>query len=316
MKIAIVETKKGDIVINKSMNVALRTAQMLSTILNADFIYRSRDVCVAANDYDIIILPYISTKSEHFLVQDFMLRNKNAKIIQLLTEYELVESYDLYYTQLPFYVIRQYEGDLRLRTHGRLLGDYQVHLNCLIDREPNELQSKKHDCIYYGRWRDGRKQYYRRYIQGISLSTHIKNLKRYILNGCHPNQCYSSLDWGKGHETLNDFRYSLYIEDEYTHTHYNYLANRWYEAGFCNNVVFFDANCENTIKRSEIGYYWEQIKDYIVHDAEELHERIEHCNTEFEKHLAIQKCWRTNAMVIREQEIKRLKDVIELIANS
>lgn len=75
-------------------------------------------------------------------------------------------------------------------------------------------------------------------------------------------------------------------------------------------MVFFDFNCWDTIKKSEIGYFEEQIKDYIVTDYDSLQKKIEYCNQDFEKHLAIQKSWRIGELQYRKEMIDKLKEII------
>ena len=121
----------------------------------------------------------------------------------------------------------------------------------------------------------------------------------------HDRGC-GSLSWEKQRETLNLFKYSLYIEDEHTHNNYNYLANRFYECLMCNVVHFFDINCKNTIEKSGIEF-----DDYFyVSNLEELKDKIK--NDDFEKSLKFQKKWNITAEKERESVINAIKEVLEL----
>lgn len=281
--------------LKKSVAVSKRNAEILAHELNADLLQYDTDR-LQDKDYDIIICTY-SNKYTDFETLKKVIR-KNQKRFLLRTEYEQVGS--LITEFKPFESICNFEG-----------GDNFINTNLLIAREPNPYTEKKYDCIYYSRHRGDRMEYCREYLQGnIYLSTHPKNHKHFYHAGCRPKKI-KHIDWTHGKETLNQFRYSLYLEDVYTHSVFNNLANRWYEAGFCNNVVFFDVNCWNTIRKSEIGYFEEQIKDYVVSSHGELEEKIEHCNNNFIEHLAIQKGWRINQQIMRSEMIKKLKTIID-----
>ena len=74
--------------------------------------------------------------------------------------------------------------------------------------------------------------------------------------------------------------------------------------------MFFDVNCRNTINKSELGIYKEQVADYIVENYEDLQNKIKECNKDFSKHLAIQKSWRMNEQLSRKLMLEELKNII------
>lgn len=278
----------------KFIAVSYRNAEILAKELNADLLMYETDK-LKKKDYDVIICTYSNRYTDFTTLKKVIRKNQNRFLLR--SEYEKVGS--LITEFKPFQEICNFEG-----------GANFLNTNLLIAREPNELKPKKYDCIYYSRYRADRMKYCKEYLQGdIYLSTHPKNHKHFYHAGCRP-KLIKHIDWTPKKETLNLFRYSLYLEDVYTHSVFNNLANRWYEAGFCNNVVFFDVNCLNTIRKSELGYFENQVEDYIVSSHKELTEKINYCNQDFEKHLAIQKSWRIGEQHLRDEMIKKLKDII------
>lgn len=311
MRIALLDVKKATGLKSKFTAVNVRNLFLIKKELNCDLFLFEKDL-LTKNIYDIVIFGFNSIHTETKLTQEFIRKNtnENTKFFVLCGEYEQTDCVNLRYEKRDFSVIQNYEGKTRLGLKKQHLNIYELNLNLLIAKKPNQLINKKYDCIYYGRWREDRADYFKKYIQdGIYLSTSTKNMKKFKHEGCNPKYL-DTISWEDKKETLNLFKYSLYIEDKYTHKVFNNLANRWYEAGFCNNVMFFDVNCWNTIRKSEISIYENEIKNYIVTDKFDLQEKINECNLDFEKHLAIQKGWRTGEMLLRDNMINELKNII------
>jgi hypothetical protein len=282
--------------VNNPIAVSYRNADILAKELNADILMHKTDR-LKDKEYDVIILTYSNRYTDFETLKKLIKKDNNQIRVGIKTEYEEVGYNRPYF--MPYIEIGNYVGCKNF-----------LNTNLLIAREPNLLTRKKYDCIYYSRYRSDRMKYCKEYLQsGIYLSTHPKNHKHFFHAGCRP-KLIKHIDWTPKKETLNVFRYSLYIEDKYTHSVFNNLANRWYEAGFCNNVVFFDVNCWNTIRKSEIAYFEDQIKDYIVTSYEDLQAKIEYCNQDFERHLAIQKSWRMAELQLRKEMIDSFKKII------
>lgn len=139
------------------------------------------------------------------------------------------------------------------------------------------------------------------------MSSSKKNFKEYKHIGCNPKYI-EKLKWQNNKETLNNFKYSLYIEDKFTHTTYNHLANRFYECLFCNVLQFFDINCKNTIEKSGIIFD----NYFYVSNYNQLIEKINETNSKgnWNQLMEFQSQWNKQALEQKEQMIENLKNII------
>lgn len=268
MKIAILDARQGaGRVADNSYTVAYRNMCALRDELGAHLFVNAADIS-NDDDYDAIICGFGSTSCEREKSTDFLLRNKSARIFWLVGEYEQSTFAPLFYSKRSFEVIKNFEHQIR---NKMCTAQHFLNINALLAAPANRPIKKKYGAVYYGRWRPDRLMYFRQYLDsGMYLSTHSKNIKLFHHNGCNP-KLIKPMTWQRGRETLNLFYASLYIEDKFTHTHYNCLANRFYEALACNAVPLFDSSCESTIKRS--GYdEWDW---HIVQSPEDISKKLE-----------------------------------------
>jgi hypothetical protein len=297
MKIAIMEIypiKKVDF--NKHIDAHLRNAMQLQQNLGADLLITEQDYLRAMKrKYDILMLMYSTHYAPFKVIEAFLNQNVGAVRVRVTNEYNHTSSINCF-SRVSYHILSNYETP---NVRARVLSWTCMNLNLLLSQPANPMTEKNFDCIYYGTFRKDRALYFDRYLQKpIYLSTSSKNQKKYWELGVRPHYL-DKLKWAPRRETLNQFRYSLYIEDMYTHVNFNNLANRWYEAGMCNNVVFFDRSCLNTLRKSEISNY--DYDFYLVNSHDELIAKIDKCNKNFEKHLGIQKTWRLKEPVLKEK---------------
>jgi hypothetical protein len=284
----------------KRIDAYFRNTLIISDYLDATFLYNENEYNKhLETKFDAILIFYANYYSPVKQMKQIAENNKDAKYYFIANEYTITPAY----TFLK-------DKDVTLISNWEEEGQIMLNLNLLLAKYPNNAVEKKYDCIYYGTFRTDRSEYFKEYFkEDIYLSTTSKNFKKYKHIGC-TTKLIKKLSWEENKETLNLFKYQLYIEDKHTHKVFNNLANRYYEAGFCNNVVFFDVNCRNTINKSELGIYKEQVADYIVENYEDLQSKIKECNKDFSKHLAIQKSWRMNEQLSRKLMLEELKNII------
>lgn len=309
MKIALVDCKKDGPNSKKRNSVNSRNMIVLEKELGADFIYNNSLMNVNKK-YDVFLFGFGAFSNDIDKTVELLNNNPKAKVFWMVGEYEQTNYWAILKAKRRFNVIKNFEGHGKVAKKDTVDNWYDVNLNLLIAKNPNKIIKKKYDCIYFSRWRQDRIKYCKEYLdKNIHFSTDTKNMKKFDHAGCKA-KWLKKLSWENKKETLNLFRYSLYLEDEYTHKVFNNLGNRWYEAGFCNNVVLFDSNCINTIKKSEIGKYYKEIEYYIVSNKKELHLKIEEMNKDFMFHLNTQKKWRKNEMKDRKKVIEKIKSIL------
>lgn len=310
MKIALIDVKGNDNrAINKNSSVNIRNMQELAKIVNADFIFNAYQLLNNKKQYTHIVFGFGSISSNINEVIKFSKNQKDIKnVYWLVGEYEQSMNPSLYYfckeKKIKYTVIKNY---YKQEPKKNQLKEIILNLNLLIAKKQNKLSDKKYDCIYYSRWRPGRRKYLKEYLKNdIYFSSDSKNFKQHKHIGCSPKYI-KKLSWEKGKETLNLFRFSLYIEDEYTHKFYNHLANRFYEALFCNVVQFFDINCKNTIEKSGIEFN----DYYYVSSYEELIFKMKVAAKDWQAHMNFQSKWNAQALQQREILCKNLKGIFE-----
>jgi hypothetical protein len=179
---------------------------------------------------------------------------------------------------------------------------HSVNLNTLLYRDFTP-KPKKHDFIYYGTFREDRKKYFKKYLnKPVIVSTSSKNMKKYRHHGCDP-YFTNKINWRA--PILSMFRYSLYIEDEFTHNNFNNLANRFYESVGAKAIVLFDESCINTLEKSEIENY----QDHIVSDHKEL---LSFDKRKYKTMLKNQADWRQSIIELAEETADIIESVLRV----
>lgn len=145
-----------------------------------------------------------------------------------------------------------------------------------------QIDKRPYPIIYYGTYRPNRLRYFQKYFhKPLIVSTAKKNWKYFLKHGLFANYI-PAINWDK--HILKQFQTSLYIEDEFTHTHYNFLANRFYESINYGTIPVFDVSCLNTIRKS--GYpYLENLLVNGLDEALELANRIPKEKEKYQKWL-------------------------------
>ena len=248
MKILVIDSHKGTRR-TPAQNLHWQNAATIANHLNADMIWSYKDV----NDqiiygYDAIVFVHAS----HYAYTDYewLEKSPNAKLFHVSNEYNLGEPRTLWMAAKEgrHYTVIANHPAAPSKIVGKYVDDWKiVNLNALC---VNEFQSSQGEgCIYYGSFRKGRSKYFERHLgnPSVTTSTHKKNQDKFQALGIAPS-FVGRTNIGAG--DLSRFRTSLYIEDEVTHTHYNHLANRFYESIQYGCTPLFDASCENTIESS------------------------------------------------------------------
>jgi len=271
MKMLIIDSHKGT---EKGVpqNMHWQNSKILADYFGADLIWSYPSVNEnIKTGYEVIIFVHASHYS--YTDTEWIVKNPDAKLFYITNEYNLGEPLMLWklakqgrkYSVIANHPAKASKVVLKYTDKWDVL-----NLNALI-YEPKKRKSEmslfneiSSGCIYYGSFRKDRSAYFKKYLnENILLSTHSKNIDKFRSAGATSN-IGSRINWaGNG---LFPYKQSLYIEDVKTHTYYNYLANRFYEALNYNCVPIFGNECRGTINLS--GYKIPD--DYFIENSNEI----------------------------------------------
>lgn len=253
-----------------------------------------------------ILIPYNFALLNNITARkDFLIDNPKAEIIRFYNEYSLSESGDIkkVLQQREYDFIINFEAPEKyFNSRGKVRNVYQVNINPFSYF--GDYSKGKHDLdiIYYGGFRLDRKEYFDKYFDRyLYLATPKKNIPKW--NNLLTNKpLYIEPINLRTH--LNRFRYSLYIEDKWIHSHYHNPANRFYEALMSGVVLLFDENCKNTFDK-----YGLDISDFIVSSKQDIIKRLnKKC---YQKDIDKQKQWIKRAIEEKEFAIKELQRILQ-----
>jgi hypothetical protein len=208
------------------------------------------DACTAS-DYDALIVSYASFYANYNGICRVIDRNAKAKLYWLTNEYNLQINGSVYkkLRERNYEIIANHLADGNtMRAWSKF---HTLNLNALF-YEPTANNVKKYGICYFGTYRCGRDRYFRKFFtdKRLFLSSSDKNFKKFMSVGCKFQPCRKFV-WGK-QNTLGAFKYSLYLEDEFTNKNYSHLADRFYEALSSETVTLFDSSIKHTLENSEI----------------------------------------------------------------
>jgi len=290
MKILIIDPH-GTKIHEGTTNVHARNSLVLSQYLNADLMYdeETQTEEFSGNKYDAVVFVHTSGYVQVKKLLEYLSTVGNPKYFYITNEYNLGDPVTLYSlcknNGVEYEVIANYPQSIMppfILSKDSISKWNNVNLNSLIYKKIPKIvelfEPKKSGIIYYGTFRKDRAVYFEKYFdKRIYVSTSRKNTEKYRAAGLDAS-FVGALQWSGKKRRIDNFKASLYLEDVTTHSNYNYLANRFYEALSFSVPCVFDESCCNTIRLSKYPIS----SDFIINSKQELHELAEAIPEDFE----------------------------------
>ena len=250
--------------------------------------------------YDVIFVSYATQYPFLHEIEKIEEANINTPWGWITNEYNLrpnAFAYTIFKRRRAFLLCNYELGAVKFACFD---AEYSVNLNVLLFKML-PVSKKTHNLIYYGTYRKDREVYFRKYFnENLYLSTSSKNHKKFLHIGCK-SKPIGKIEWHK--PLLQAFRYSLYIEDPFTHNHFNNLANRFYESLASQCVLLFDQSCINTLKIAGITNY----EPFILKTANDV---LKYDEKNYQELWKIQSEWKNKIIQQRENIVVEIENVI------
>lgn len=136
------------------------------------------------------------------------------------------------------------------RSRGYYINWNQMTWDPIPENKITPMADRIPGMVYYGAFREGRINYFKKYmnqdlypVNVYSGPTGQRKFREIAPQVTTHNQ---ALDLN---ETLNKYEFTVYMEDEFSHSHFSSVANRFYECLAAGIPMLFDHNAVNSMKR-------------------------------------------------------------------
>ena len=271
------------------------------TLLDKDFELYNKPV-------DNIMIAYGTFYADFKNIMLFLDRNAQKRFFYLVNEYGLIPNGDIYrfLVKHNYDIIANFEEGATGARHYRSFNIVNMNVTALRDIDIEVPFEQRHKgLIYWGRWRPDRAIYFSKFLHDCTVSTASKN-ERFFQELQHKIKIIEPVNFISNSQ-IHNYKYTIYLEDTYTHTHYNHLSDRFYEALSVNLIMFFEKNTINTINKSNypINPY------YIVEDYTEMQKKIKEIETNPQPHIEYIKKLKALALKELETEINKLINILQ-----
>jgi hypothetical protein len=336
MNILIIESCEKIIDRNSPSSIVhVKNSQIIADYLGADLIsHVSQIPSVMDKQYDVIICAYASPYMKYNTYLDILVVNNEAKMFWLVNDHDvedniLLRKWLLKYNRPYNMICNNPRAGYRHWILGKNINEkklndwidewHTVNLNALIFDETTFNATKDvqrlSDIVYYGTFRKHRIKDMLDYNSvDYFVSSSKKNHLKYQAAGIKA-KFIEKLQWFDKEPDLiepiglrlRDYKYSVYFEDEHTHTNYAFMANRFYECVMNNTLLFYDARCKLVIEQS--GYNIDSFQ--MVKDGEELLEKITIlAEDEYQTLLKVQQSNFDKIMFEKKDALETIKKVV------
>lgn len=240
-------------------NLHWQNAKQISDLIGAKLIWSYKGVNdEVETDFDVIV--FVHASAYEFVDRAWVEKSPSARLFYVTNEYNLGEARVLWTAAKAgrkYEVIANHQPEISRVCKKYVKDWYVTNLNCLCYNprvhNNNVLNVRKLKSIYYGSYRKGRTDAFKKYLLGDStiISTHKKNQEKFRdLLHIGSSRFIDRINWNK--HGLSLYNSSLYLEDNVNNTSYNHLANRFYEALNYDIPILFGEECRATTDKAGI----------------------------------------------------------------
>jgi hypothetical protein len=259
--------KFGVLHVNTAMRVSdaptMRIARYVAERLGCPLIHDvASATAYASTDFDVLFVKYGILKFSQHRDRALDIYSRAGRIIDLQNDYTMQPDSRFKKANPSYEVWGTVPDRADVYINWNMLTWYHAYA-------PARWRDREEAVLYYGAYRPGRDAALRKFYgpaapYPVHISANPRNRPKFA--AMNPNA--SLLSKMTTHE-IAQYRMTVYVEDETSHTLYCSMANRFYECLSLGVPMVFDSACVPTLQRAGLladvtGYGW------LVHSAKDV----------------------------------------------